>query len=243
MPVFTNNTNRLLMSVEELVSAVEQMKVDPGVRNLLWLRPEDIKFENIDISSPKNMKFGNKIRNLLYSYPQGKMDLAITPPLDDPSLLICNSIYPQKLEDGVDGKHICRLDLDLQNESHRVLIDCFERLRGLSEGLLQKVPNSLPVSLPIVKSEDGLRAYLFAELIESAAGAIFTQVYDDNGSVDIKTIKQARVRPMFIFSNTEKPKIKGSTNMGTKLKIKVSQMYVHDMGTPLAKYNRSPLLD
>jgi len=209
--------------MEETSSRFEQLSVTSSVpRDMLWVTPFSIDYSQIYIAGPIDAKFHTKIRNVCYKYglPTGqneKANLSVTTSLDPDSYIICRGVYAQdpigevRQEESTGTsepkKHICKFEIDLSVEGQREFMKTIEAVRKVTETLMERhTKGPYPLTLPSTYTEDGTKAFLYVDLIESSSGTIYSRAYNDQESLEIKDVKNSKVRPCFIFSNTERPK-------------------------------------
>ena len=247
--------------IDEISGGTEKLSLSdaPKInRSLIWVTPDSIDFSKVSLSAPIEARYSTKIRKVMYKYPHleetvGKSDLALVPVLEDDDLLLCHGVYAQNgldfpgnnsgdLQGSRGVKHVCKLEVDLRVPSQAKFFEMIAGVRKLTETLINRTVSGYgDLTLPVVKTTDGNRVFIYAELIETAGGIIHSQAYDASETLDIKKVGRSRVRPSLIFSNTERNS-RSKSGSGGKLKIKISQIYVHEQVGffPLAKYNECP---
>lgn len=216
--------------MDQLTQQLEGAAISTINHNAVWLRPQDIDITKVRLSRPIKLAFSHTLRKVLYEYPHGTESFVLAPSLSQEGYITVTSVYAQG-DDKDKKRHICRMVLKDGNQEHQNLLQIMQNLCTIVEQMVYK--GSQALELPI--KEDNGSTMLYAELIESNEGIIYSKAHDERGVVDITTIKQSQVRPCFIFSHTE------GAQERKKLRVQISQMYVVNI-SPLSVYDVSPLI-
>lgn len=210
------------------------MSEENAIYNISWVLPET--FEVTRVSIVDGIKVGQGVNatrsKITYAYPTGDKDLLVTVPLEKEALIVCRgvqkSVYTQGDMKVETNRYVAPLVLDANNRYHIELYNVFEQIQDV----LMKHKHVQKVTFPI-HDVPGKHSIIYANLIHSHDGRMFSTAYTNEKQIDILECKKSLVRPALLLSAIRK------SHTEYKIQIQVSQMYVAEeiKDFPLATRN------
>lgn len=245
-------TSRVASTVTDAAQAMNEMSVHDHQEStqetkshshgFLWVTPHTHPVRYPILSNkPVSGRYKTKIYKVLTHYiePDLVIDLALAPTKgeNDSDYVTC-SIYQPSAPEGESRKHVCRIEFDIPNPIQN---EFAAAIRSISHTINTQVNKQLRKNVqfkdPLFEKES--RTFLYAELIESNDGEIYSMAHTDRERIEkITDVTNHLVRPVLIFSYS----CKEDNESGGRLKAKVSRMYVHKKVEhfPLAVYDQCP---
>jgi hypothetical protein len=187
-----------------------------SVYNFPWITPQDFDINKVVIDKA-NIKGTKRVRILYkYDHDDKPKDLHITVPRNKSAYIFVDSIRKDIMKKGqekIDTKrYTTSLTFDSDNEYHNAF---FSTIREICEKFEEHCGK--PFSIPFTEKRTGIS--LYAGVIQSNDGAIYTQFYSDDELLDILEYGSFVGRPALSFS--------GNTENG-KIRCQIYQSYVHE---------------
>ena len=196
-----------------------------------WITPAKLDPNKITVA-PSAHKSPSDIYDrlrIVYQYNEHSepRDLIMTVDKDSAAYIKCRGVQKDVFTQGdkriVTNRYGAQFVLSEDNEYHTALYRSFAAIKAAIEQL-----TGCQASFP-VKDLDGY-TLLYTNLIHANDGKMYSTAYTANDQIDIIHCKQCVTRPAFLLSI-----LKRSTTE-VKIRVQVSQMYVHEFITefPLA---------
>ena len=188
-----------------------------------WITPATLDANNISVVplSHKNSSDIYDRSRILYKYSERAepKDLVITVDRDVAAYIKCRGVQKDVFTQGdkriVTNRYGAQFVLYVNNDAHTALYEAFEKIKATVETL-----TGCNASFPVKDLEE--YSVLYTNLIHANDGKMYSTAYTDNEPIDIINCKQCIVRPAFLLSILKK------STTEVKIRIQVSQMYVHE---------------
>lgn len=191
------------------------------VFNIWWVRPDNFDPHKVVIADTgSNAGFGGTRLKITYKHPMSEKDLLITVPLEKEAFLVCRGVQKNVFTQGdikvETNRYVAPLVLEAENPYHKQLYQVFEKLQTI----IKSKTGAKNITFPIKDVET--YSILYANLIHSHDGRMFSTAYTDEEQIDILNCKKCLVRPALLVSAVRK------SVHEYKIQIQISQMYVHE---------------
>lgn len=204
------------------------------IYNISWVLPEN--FDPNKVSIIENLKVSNGLggirSKIMYHHPKGEKDLLLTVPLNKDAMLECRgvqkNVYTKNDMKVETNRYVAPLVLRGDNPHHIKLYEVFQKLQHI----IQSKTGATTVTFPIKDTDNGY-SIIYANLIHSANGYMFSTAYTSEELINIHECKKSLVRPALLFSTIRK------SESEYKIQIQISQMYIAEeiKDFPLATRN------
>lgn len=210
------------------------MSEENAIYNISWVIPKTFDATKVSIVEGVKVSQGfNATRSkITYAYPTGDKDLLVTIPLEKEAFIVCRGVQKNVYTQGdmkvETNRYVAPLVLDANNKYHIELYNVFEQIQHV----LMSKTNAQKVTFPI-HDVPGKHSIIYANLIHSHDGRMFSTAYTDEKQIEILECKKSLVRPALLFSAIRKSPTE------YKIQIQISQMYVAEeiKDFPLATRN------
>lgn len=193
----------------------------PRIQHISWATPETYNGANVSLGSPVSVFGGYHRRTVLYRYsPDSEpKPLVITTLRDMDAFLICREIFKESFGSGDSrvetNKSSASFFLKGDNPQH---VSFYDLLAKVMEQV-KTISGHENVKMPVLDLEG--QSILYARLIESNTGQIYTSAYNDTNQIDVRTVRDSLTRPAMVFTLVYRD------NNQAKLRVQLSQMYVN----------------
>jgi hypothetical protein len=167
---------------------------------------------------------------IMYQYNDSSTSLlVVTVPKTPDAYITCRGVQKDFFSRGdtciSTNRYGAHFTLSGENEHHIALYKLFEQVITKIEQL-----TGTTVVFPVKHMDE--YSILYTNLIHANDGRMFSSAYTSEEQLDIIDVKQSIVRPAFLLSTLKNKK----SAKETKIRVQVSQMYVHKeiMNFPLA---------
>lgn len=196
-----------------------------------WVIPGEFDSEKLSLqdTAPKSPGDTHERGKLMYEYTPGapKRELLVTVPRVSDAYLTCRGVQKDVYTRGdariETNRYGAQLILDSNNEHHVALYNLFGHV-------ISKVQEITGTTVVFPAKDMDNYSVVYTNLIHSNDGKMYSSAYTDNEYLEITECKKCIVRPALLLSTLKRSPTE------TKIKVQISQMYVHDKVTtfPLA---------
>lgn len=196
-----------------------------------WVIPGDFDPDKLSLQTAPSRSPGDTYERgkIVYEYAPGapKRDLVVTVPRVPDAYLTCRGVQKDIFTRGETrietNRYGAQLILEGNNEYHVALYKLFENV-------IQKIEEITGTTVVFPAKDMDNYSVVYTNLIHSNDGKMYSTAYTNDEQIDILDCKKCTVRPALLLSTLKKSATE------TKIRVQISQMYVHDKITvfPLA---------
>lgn len=176
---------------------------------LSWITYETFDPSKVSIVEKRTGTIMRK--KVMYDNGDLQKELTITVPKNKENYLICTKVKKSYYNNVETNKHQATFCMNGDNPNHGELYQTLFKLKERLDSLLKA-----DTKFPVVEHDNN--AYIFANLIESGDGTIYTKAYTNDKHMNVLECGMTVVRPAFTFSITQ----------FNNIKINLIQMFVED---------------
>lgn len=201
------------------------MSGESEIYNISWVRPDNFDPNKVVIaesgSKINNMGFGGSRMKITYKHVNGEKDFLLTVPLEKEAFFVCRGVQKNVFTQGdikvETNRYVAPLVLDGDNKYHMDIYNVLEKLQMV----IKSKTGAKNIVFPI-KDVNGKYSIIYANLIHSHDGRMFSTAYTDEEQINILDCKKCLVRPALLISAIRK------SAHEYKIQIQISQMYIHE---------------
>jgi hypothetical protein len=191
----------------------------PDIYQISWVTPDNFNPDKISIQTQPRAGDTYERFRIMYQYDSVPKDLVVTVPKDPDAYLMCRGVQKDvfvkndhKIET---NRYGAQFVIDSNNKYHMSLYKMFEQI-------ITKIHDLVGLKIKFPAKDTDTYSVLYTNLIHANDGRMFSSAYTKNEQLDILNCKQCIARPALLLSALKS----SATEM--KIKLQVSQMYVHE---------------